>query len=148
MEYADLGNLFSYVRLQAFSENTTRYVFSELLKAVSYLHQNNIIHRDIKLENILFDKFFQIKLADFGFATYSSGLNNDYKHYSRKGTLNYLAPEIYNFEHCQLLGYNGEQAEVFALGVILFCMLIGRPPFLKPDPNSDELYKMIYNQQG
>lgn len=96
MEYASLGNLYSYVQHQAFSENTTRYVFTELLRAVAYLHKNNIIHRDIKLENILFDKFFQIKLADFGFATLSSGTNNDYKHYTCKGTLNYLAPEIYN----------------------------------------------------
>lgn len=56
-----------------------------------------------------------------------------------------MAPEILNCENDKI-GYNGEQTDVFALGVILFSMLLGRPPFREANPNKDRYYKLIYLQ--
>lgn len=94
---------------------------------------------------MLIDSNYDIKLADFGFATKTEGHQGDHLHYSCKGTLGYMAPEILNCENDKI-GYNGEQTDVFALGVILFSMLLGRPPFREANSNKDRYYKLIYLQ--
>lgn len=108
MEYADRGNLFDYICFQPLSEKTTHYYFRQLLEAMSYLHRNKICHRDLKPENLLIDSNYDMKLADFGFATKSEGMLGDYMHYACKGTLGYMAPEILNRKECEIKGYNAE----------------------------------------
>ena len=61
-----------------------------------YLHKNRICHRDLKPENLLIDSSFNLKIADFGFATQSEGAFGDFMHYTCKGTLGYMAPELLN----------------------------------------------------
>lgn len=61
-----------------------------MLDVVSHMHKKNVVHRDLKPENILFDEQFNLKIADFGFTTYT----NIDKLKSYKGTKTYMAPEI------------------------------------------------------
>lgn len=65
-------------------------------------------------------------------------------HYSCKGTLGYMGPEILNQAECQSIGYMAEQTDAFAMGVILFSMLMGRPPFRLADASKDRYYKLLH----
>lgn len=87
----------------------------------------------------MLDSQFNLKLSDFGFATDKT--NNESKLYTMKGTLGYMAPEIFNGK-----GYNGELTDVFALAVVLFGMLFGRPPFRCADLK-DPYYRLICSNQ-
>ncbi len=79
-----------------------------MLDAIAYLHRNKICHRDLKPENLLIDSNYDLKVADFGFAAQSEGQFGDYMHYTVKGTLGYMAPEILNAEECRIRGYMAE----------------------------------------
>lgn len=95
------------------------------------------MHRDLKLENILLDKNFNVKLVDFGFSTESHVKlqdNCDHMLKSYTGCCPYAAPEILAYDKEGFCNYNGEQTDVFALGVIIFWLLTGKPPFYIADP--------------
>lgn len=97
---------------------------SQLLHAVEYMHHQGYAHLDIKLENILLDEFFNIKLADFGSSLYlaeSNGFTN-----LRRGTKFYLPPEVENETGNE--AYNGYSADVYTLGISLFLLLAGEFP--------------------
>jgi len=94
-----------------------------LLSAVSHAHENGFAHRDIKLENILIGNDYSLKLADFGFA---AKIHENRKFERVLGTEGYMAPEIQ-----ANLKYDGKNVDVFALGVVLFSMVNGIPPFFK-----------------
>lgn len=72
MKYYHNGDLFDFLQSdgrEIITEEVGRYFFKQILKAVEYLHDNNIIHRDIKLENILVDEDFNLILSDFGLSS-------------------------------------------------------------------------------
>ena len=101
-----------------------------MLDGLEHMHNvGKVAHLDMKLENILLDEDFNIKLCDFGFSD-----SVDTKIYRKKGTLNYMPPEIItNFK----FGYFGTQADIFACGAILFILIFGVPAFnyaTKDDP--------------
>ena len=119
---------------QRFSEADTRFYMQQVVEAVRYLHGRLIIHRDLKLGNLFLDSNKVIKIGDFGFATKLT-----YPDERRKticGTPNYIAPEI-------LEGKNGHSFEVdiWSTGVILYTLLVGKPPFQSKDVLST--YKRI-----
>lgn len=94
LELATSGELFDYVALgERFSERVARYFFRQLVSGVGYIHSQGYAHRDLKPENIFFDELFNLKIADFGFASllgkYDSNLLR-----TKLGTENYMAPEI------------------------------------------------------
>ena len=89
-EYVENGDLVGFFKKNPlFEEDQLKDFFIKILKGVKYLHQNNILHRDIKLDNILLDKDMSPKLCDFGI---SSEWNPDKKIYDSGGTPAYLAP--------------------------------------------------------
>lgn len=108
----------------------------QLVAAVKYLAEKGVTHRDLKPENILFDKYFTLKVSDFGLSRDAAGTNKDYKLSSVVGTDGYRAPEM------EAGKYTGLQADLFAVGVILFIMYKGSPPFLSTKTH-DKIYKLI-----
>ena len=70
LEYASGGDLFDYIFTieEKFPEKIARFYFSSLMSGIDHLHQNQIMHRDLKLENLLIDKDYVLKIADFGLA--------------------------------------------------------------------------------
>ena len=86
-------------------------MFEQIINAVNELHINGFCHRDIKSENILFDKKNKIKISDLGFASSEVGLEFS----DGKGTPNYMAPEIFEKKT-----YKGTYADIFAAGVVLY----------------------------
>lgn len=74
----------------AMGENAGRYFLSQMIDALEYMHKKGVVHRDLKLENILIDDKMNLKIVDFGFATYKTIK----KLQSYKGTKTYMAPEI------------------------------------------------------
>src|SRR3990167_5456601 len=107
-----------------FSE--VRTIFRKILIAVSELHENNICHLDLKIENIIYDtRNKKIKLIDFGFSQFTEE-NNQNKLIKRFcGSIHYSSPEI-----VQNVPFDGKKADIWALGVILFVLIAERFPFV------------------
>lgn len=132
MEYVPGGELFSYMqKIIKFTVKNARFYISEILVALSVLHGMGIIYRDLKPENVLIDERGHIKLADFGFSKrmYQSAT------WTLCGTPEYLAPEI-----VMNIGHSFE-VDFWSLGVILYEMIVGHPPFYHE--NQVELCRLI-----
>ncbi|KAI9744807.1 MAG: hypothetical protein M1818_001732 [Claussenomyces sp. TS43310] len=103
-------------------------IFTQLVGAVSYVHNLSCVHRDLKLENILLDKHGNVKLCDFGFTREYEGKASYLQTFC--GTICYSAPEMLKGEK-----YAGEKVDVWSLGVILYALLCGELPFDEDDDN-------------
>ena len=122
MEYICAGDLLSYIRKRnKLNEQTAKYIYKQIILGIQYIHNHNIIHRDIKLDNILIDLDNKIKICDFGV---SKRINNNDKIYEQCGTPTYIAPEILKGK-----GYVGYGVDVWSSGVVLYAMLSGTVPF-------------------
>jgi len=122
LEWAGHGDLLQYVRLKgALCERECRRFFQELLAALEYCHGVQIVHRDLKCENVLLSKKNQIKLADFGFARKlaPTELSKTFC-----GSAAYAAPEL-----LQGIPYIGTTADIWSCGVILYIMACSSMPF-------------------
>ena len=137
MEFIDHGSLLTQLGdNMGFGEDLGRLIFAQLLDGLEAIHNSNIVHRDIKLENIMLSgNDYTLKYVDFGFAMEKSyGYLTSYL-----GTPNYAAPEIHLKKP-----YLGEYADIFSLGITLFITVTGYLPFILPIPN-DPLYHYIYD---
>lgn len=124
LEHAANGALADYIRCCGQIEETlVPFFMLQLCHAVEYVHSKGVAHLDIKLENILMDEYFNVKLADFGSSLYvdSKGLVN-----KKRGTMVYMAPEVVN--HSNSDSYNAFAADVYSLGITLFVLLMGEFP--------------------
>ena len=108
----------------------------EILSGLAYLHSKKIIHRDIKSENIMLDSNFNIKLCDFGFASFNIG-----KFKTFFGTSGYASPEM-----CNKQPYYGISNDIFSLGITIFVLITGNMPFRMTN-SSDPLYHLIVKNQ-
>ncbi|XP_069106167.1 PAS domain-containing serine/threonine-protein kinase-like [Argopecten irradians] len=119
-------DLFEFIdRSPLMDESLASYIFRQMVSAVAYLHSHQILHRDIKDENIILDEHFGIKLIDFGAAAY---LTKDKLFGTFCGTLEYCSPEV-------LMGnkYRGPELEMWSLGVTLYTLVFGENPFFDVD---------------
>ncbi|KAF1988570.1 Pkinase-domain-containing protein [Aulographum hederae CBS 113979] len=164
LEYASGGELFDYILTHRYlKDNAARRLFAQLVSGVGYLHKKGIVHRDLKLENLLLDRNRNIIITDFGFANtfnpgdelgdeieYNLG-NRDFLKKSnleepgadghRRGDLMqtscgspcYAAPELVVSDSL----YTGRKVDVWSCGVILYAMLAGYLPF-DDDPANPE----------
>ncbi|KAJ2744302.1 cAMP-dependent protein kinase catalytic subunit [Coemansia sp. BCRC 34301] len=123
MEYVVGGELFTYLRrYQQFPSPVAKFYAAEVLLALEYMHARNIIWRDTKPENILLDNLGHVKLTDMGFAKKVVD-----RTWTLCGTPDYLAPEV-----IQAKGY-GKSVDWWALGILIFEMIAGYPPFYDED---------------
>lgn len=173
LEYASGGELFDYILNHRYlKDGPARKLFSQLISGVGYLHKKGIVHRDLKLENLLLDRNKNIIITDFGFANtfdpndelseeieyrlgdkdYIRSLGLEGSDGARRGDLMqtscgspcYAAPELVVSDSL----YTGRKVDVWSCGVILYAMLAGYLPF-DDDPDNPEgdninlLYKYI-----
>ena len=121
MEFVQGGLLFDLCQtMGAMGEDAGRFFLHQMLDSVEFMHSRRVVHRDLKLENILIDDNLNLKLADFGFACYK---NIDALR-SYRGTMTYMAPEIKEGKQ-----YKGTNVDMFSIGVILFIIVQGIFPF-------------------
>eukprot|EP01061_Rhynchopus_euleeides_P047033 TRINITY_DN9223_c0_g1_i1.p1 TRINITY_DN9223_c0_g1~~TRINITY_DN9223_c0_g1_i1.p1 ORF type:complete len:810 (+),score=241.63 TRINITY_DN9223_c0_g1_i1:396-2825(+) len=135
------GELFHHVQSCPgghLKEDEARFYYAEVALAIAHLHENNIIHRDLKAENLVLDKDGHCVLTDFGFA--KTVLAHEHNT-TRCGTLPYMAPEILKQSP---MGY-GFEVDWWASGVLLFLLLTGCYPFWDSDPR--ETMKQIVNRK-
>ncbi|KAI7868931.1 kinase-like domain-containing protein [Spinellus fusiger] len=131
MDYVPGGELFSVLRRsQRFPDHVAKFYAAEVMLAIEYMHSKDMIYRDLKPENLLLDAQGHIKITDFGFAKYVPDVT-----WTLCGTPDYLAPEI-----IQSKGY-GKAVDWWSLGILIFEMLAGYPPFY--DDDHLKLYEKI-----
>ncbi|TPX36160.1 hypothetical protein SmJEL517_g01652 [Synchytrium microbalum] len=123
MELCKQGELYRYIqkRKQPLSEPEARHVLSQITRGLMYLHANGIIHRDLKLSNLLLTDNFDVKIADFGLAVKLSEPDGEQK--TMCGTPNYISPEIVSRQPYGLM------SDVWSLGCMVVTLLTGTPPF-------------------
>ncbi|KAI6236760.1 hypothetical protein M3Y95_00192400 [Aphelenchoides besseyi] len=134
MEYVNGGDLmFQIQRARKFEEPRARFYAAEVTCALQFLHKYHVIYRDLKLDNILLDADGHCRLADFGMC--KEGITRDNLTSTFCGTPDYIAPEI-----LQEMEY-GVSVDWWALGVLMYEMLAGQPPF--EADNEDDLFEAI-----
>ena len=139
-EYCKYGELFEQVKYE-FSETQIAVMFRQILSGIAYLHSNNIIHRDLKLENILVndieksiitkEDLFLLKIIDFGTAKI---FDKNKTPRAVVGSIYYIAPEV-------LLKKYGKECDMWSLGVILYMFIVGHAPF--DGKNNKEIMEKI-----
>ncbi|KAF9478577.1 Pkinase-domain-containing protein [Pholiota conissans] len=144
LEYASGGELFDHILAHRYlRERDAAKLFSQLISGVWYIHQKKIVHRDLKLENLLLDRHRNVIITDFGFANRFEHRSDDLMQTSC-GSPCYAAPELVISEGL----YVGSAVDIWSCGVILYAMLAGYLPFdddpANPDgDNINLLYKYI-----
>ena len=133
-DFCSCGELYNQIKLQ-YTENQLAVLFYQVLSGLCYLHDKNIVHRDLKLENILIseiekdnitnEKYFWVKIIDFGTAKIFEKNKNEK---AVVGSSYYIAPEVLH------KNYN-EKCDTWSIGVILYMLIVGKAPF---DGQNDE----------
>eukprot|EP00316_Scyphosphaera_apsteinii_P023764 CAMPEP_0119345512 /NCGR_PEP_ID=MMETSP1333-20130426/107527_1 /TAXON_ID=418940 /ORGANISM="Scyphosphaera apsteinii, Strain RCC1455" /LENGTH=328 /DNA_ID=CAMNT_0007357987 /DNA_START=65 /DNA_END=1051 /DNA_ORIENTATION=+ len=124
MEYVIGGEFFTHLRKAGrFPNETSKYYAAQIALAFEYLHSLMILYRDLKPENLLLDAEGHCKITDFGFAK-----KVEYRTWTLCGTPEYLAPEII------LSKGHGKAVDWWAVGILMYEMLAGYPPFYDEDP--------------
>jgi len=129
------GELWSILRdKKRFDDDSSRFYTACVIKAFEYLHDKGIVYRDLKPENLLLDASGYVKLTDFGF---SKKLEPGEKSWTFCGTPEYVAPEIItNKSH-------DHRADIWSVGILMYELLNGIPPFSKRNQTSSQVYTDI-----
>lgn len=121
LEYVVGSSLENYVKTKQISQTEAAKIFKQIITSVNYLHMKGVVHRDLKLSNIIIDSRKKVKIIDFGFSAIAN--ENELKMYC--GTNEFMAPEMISHKP-----YNGKQIDMWALGVILYVILTKTHPFV------------------
>ena len=136
MEYINGGNLFSFVKKRRkLTEKISKFLFKQIILGIKHIHSQNIVHRDVKLENILIDLNNTIKICDFGIGRILS--SPDELIHDQCGTPMYMAPEILSCS--KEIGYKGFPVDIWSAGIALYIMLSGSLPFSVKNENDSFL---------
>ncbi|XP_061492658.1 PAS domain-containing serine/threonine-protein kinase isoform X2 [Rhineura floridana] len=131
-------DLFTFIDNQPdLDEALASYIFRQLVSAVNYLRCRNILHRDIKDENIIIAEEFTIKLIDFGSAAY---LEPNKLFYTFCGTIEYCSPEVLSGNP-----YLGPELEMWSLGITLYTIVFGENPFCELEETMDAVLRPPYS---
>ena len=114
-------------RMNLLTEESCKYLAFRICRGIRALHMRNILHRDIKSDNVFISRDGDVKLADLGFSVF---LSEEFQQRDTQcGTISWLAPEIINGE------YYAKSVDIWALGVTIYELATGLPPFLERDRN-------------
>lgn len=137
MEYISGGDLMWHIQKQRFSQRLAQFYAAEVLLALRYFHENGVIYRDLKLDNILLATNGHIKIADYGLCKEDMWHGNTTSTFC--GTPEFMAPEILMEKQY------GKAVDWWAFGVLLYQMLLGQSPFRGDD--EDEVFNAILTDE-
>lgn len=137
MEYACGGDLMMHIHSDVFSEPRTVFYSGCVVLGLQYLHEHNIVYRDLKLDNLLLDQEGYLKIADFGLCKEGMGFGDRTSTFC--GTPEFLAPEVLTET-----SYT-RSVDWWGLGVLIFEMLVGESPF--PGDDEEEVFDSIVNEE-
>ena len=122
MELASNGNLYNFIQKNSKikTKDMIKKIIIQVIEIIKYLHSLDIIYRDIKPENILLDKDYNVKLCDYGWASY---LSKGQFCSAYCGTPEYVSPEV-----IKKYPYD-EKVDIWGIGVLIFELVFGYPPF-------------------
>jgi len=135
LEYAPYGDLLEILQEhRKMPEILARTLFHHLIEAISYLHERNLAHLDIKVDNLLLDQNFDLKLTDFDLAQELSAYKLE-----GKGTPSSRAPEVIRGD-----SKNFKAADIYSAAVVLFIFLSGCPPYVEVSKGDNYEYDTYY----
>ncbi|XP_044317929.1 serine/threonine-protein kinase N isoform X10 [Drosophila rhopaloa] len=137
MEYAAGGDLMMHIHTDVFLEPRAVFYAACVVLGLQYLHENKIIYRDLKLDNLLLDTDGYVKIADFGLCKEGMGFGDRTGTFC--GTPEFLAPEVLTET-----SYT-RAVDWWGLGVLIFEMLVGESPF--PGDDEEEVFDSIVNDE-
>ncbi|KAL4218900.1 Serine/threonine-protein kinase N2 [Mactra antiquata] len=137
MEYACGGDLMMHIHNDVFTEPRTVFYAGCVVLGLQYLHEHNIVYRDLKLDNLLLDSEGYLKIADFGLCKEGMGFGDRTSTFC--GTPEFLAPEVLTEP-----SYT-RAVDWWGLGVLIFEMLVGESPF--PGDDEEEVFDSIVNEE-
>ncbi len=141
MEFAKGEALDGFIQKRAIPEEQVQYYFSRILDGMEYAHQKGVIHRDIKPSNVMITQEADAKILDFGIAKIlKEGKNTLTQPGAQLGTVLYMSPE-------QVQGHAiDHRTDIYSLGVTLFEMLTGKPPYDGNQSTEFEVFNKIINE--
>uniref|UniRef100_A0A7N8YKR6 protein kinase C n=1 Tax=Mastacembelus armatus TaxID=205130 RepID=A0A7N8YKR6_9TELE len=135
MAYSAGGDLMTHIHTSIFTEKQTQFYCSCVLLALEFLHQNKIVYRDLKLDNLLMDADGFVRIADFGLC--KEGMGHGDRTSTFCGTPEFLAPEVLTESNYT------RSVDWWGLGVLIYEMLVGESPF--PGDDEEEVFDSIVN---
>ncbi|CCK72240.1 uncharacterized protein KNAG_0J01590 [Huiozyma naganishii CBS 8797] len=141
LEYASGGEFYKYIqKRRVLKEHVACRLFAQLISGVHYIHSKGLVHRDLKLENLLLDKHENLIITDFGFVNEYFSQNELMT--TSCGSPCYAAPELV----ISTQPYQGRRADLWSCGIILFAMLAGYLPWDddKDNPDGEDIAKLYY----
>ena len=135
MERPIRGDLFNYICSKGrLTMDEASFIFYQLVNGIQYLHKNNVVHRDMKPENIMLTKDMIVKIGDFGLSKFFKSTETRLK--TNCGSPCYSAPEVLRGNR-----YKPKPVDIWGLGIILYCMVCGELPF--EDDKEDILVRKV-----